>query len=160
MKNDQLFILPSSHYTNIKITEHTLNICHKRDSPATDLPTQHGIPTATRHALLAATTVHGQPARHATTPTIHVPQPGPASPTATKRSSTPNADRWCNDLQQLHKPAFVRLHCHKGTRFRSSRIAPYSKTPSNGYHNWNNSPWRRFNGEHMLGILQLPRVWG
>jgi hypothetical protein len=58
MNGDQLFILSSSHYTNIKITEHTSNIHRKRYSQAIDLPTQHGIPTATRHALLAAATAH------------------------------------------------------------------------------------------------------
>ena len=159
MSDVQPSILSSCHNTSITITGHKLNTHHTRHSRATQSLNQHGISTATRHALLAATTVHGQPARHATTSIICVPKSRTTLPAATKWSSAPNANRWRNNLQQLHKPAFVCLHSLKGTRLRPSRIAPLSKTRSNGRDHRDDSPWWRFNSEHMLGKLQLPRVW-
>ena len=94
MKGVRSFILSSFQYTNIipLIAEDILSLHHTTHSRAIASPTQHGLPTATRHALLAATTAHAQPARHATTSTVHVRNPSTTSPVSTKRSSTPNAN--------------------------------------------------------------------
>ena len=159
MKGVRSFILSSFQHTNIihvpLIAENILNFHHTTHSRATDPTTQHGLPTATRHALLAATTAHAQPARHATTSTVHVRNPSTTSPAATKRSSTPNANQRYNDLQQLHKPTIIHLHHLKSPRFRPSKLAHLPKTHSNWYHHRDDSPRRLFYREHMLGNLWL-----
>jgi hypothetical protein len=156
MKDIHPSILSSLQYRNITITERISIIQQTRHSRTLGFSTQHGIPTTTRHALLEA---HAQPAQHATTSTIHVPKPSTTLPALTKWSSTANANRRYNNLEQPHKSTTIHLHSIKGPRFRPSRIAHLSKTRSHGNNDRDDSPWWFLYCEHMLGNLQLLCVW-